>query len=56
MARSPRAPCPALPVLDLAPAARVEVPITEAVEAVCYRGGSPQEMVRMLMSRSMKSE
>ena len=43
-------------VLDLARRHDVEVPITEAVEAVCYRGGSPQEMVRMLMSRSMKSE
>jgi glycerol-3-phosphate dehydrogenase (NAD(P)+) len=43
-------------VLDLARRHDVEVPITEAVEAVCYRGGSPEEMVRMLMSRSMKSE
>ena len=43
-------------VLDLAERHDVEVPITKAVEAVCYRGGSPQEMVRMLMSRSMKSE
>jgi glycerol-3-phosphate dehydrogenase (NAD(P)+) len=43
-------------VLDLADRHGVDVPITRAVEAVCYRDGSPKEMVRMLMSRSMKSE
>jgi glycerol-3-phosphate dehydrogenase (NAD(P)+) len=43
-------------VLDLADRHGVDVPITRAVEAVCYRGGTPQDMVRMLMSRSMKSE
>lgn len=43
-------------VLDLADRHGVDVPITRAVEAVCYRGGTPKEMVRMLMSRSMKSE
>jgi glycerol-3-phosphate dehydrogenase len=32
------------------------VPITRAVEAVCYRGLSPSRMVREIMSRSMKSE
>lgn len=43
-------------VLELAQRHRVEVPITEAVEAVCFRGLQPRQMVELLMSRSMKSE
>lgn len=43
-------------VLDLAERHGVDVPITRAVEAVCYRDGTPEDMMRMLMSRSMKSE
>ena len=43
-------------VLELAEALDIEVPITRAVEAVCYRGLAPAAMVRELMSRSMKSE
>ncbi|MGI8879856.1 MAG: NAD(P)H-dependent glycerol-3-phosphate dehydrogenase [Jatrophihabitans sp.] len=43
-------------VLDLAERHGVDVPITRAVEAVCYRDGTPTDMMRMLMSRSMKSE
>lgn len=43
-------------VLDLAERHDVDVPITRAVEAVCYRDGTPADMMRMLMSRSMKSE
>jgi glycerol-3-phosphate dehydrogenase (NAD(P)+) len=43
-------------VLELAQHHGVEVPITQAVEAVCFRGLRPQRMVDQLMSRSMKSE
>jgi glycerol-3-phosphate dehydrogenase (NAD(P)+) len=43
-------------VLELADKVGVDVPITRAVEAVCYRGGSLQDMGRALMARSMKSE
>ncbi|HEY7047145.1 MAG TPA: NAD(P)H-dependent glycerol-3-phosphate dehydrogenase [Jatrophihabitantaceae bacterium] len=43
-------------VLDLAGAHGVDVPITEAVEAVCYRGLSPADMIGRLMGRAMKSE
>jgi glycerol-3-phosphate dehydrogenase (NAD(P)+) len=43
-------------VLELAEAHDVDVPITRAVEAVCYRGLDPADMVRALMTRSMKSE
>jgi glycerol-3-phosphate dehydrogenase (NAD(P)+) len=43
-------------VLELAESLGVDVPITRAVEAVCYRGLEPAIMVRELMSRSMKSE
>jgi glycerol-3-phosphate dehydrogenase (NAD(P)+) len=43
-------------VLDLAHRHRVDVPITAAVEAVCFRGLSPRVMGELLMSRSTKSE
>ncbi len=43
-------------VLELARAHDVEVPITAAVEAVCFGAMTPQRMVELLMSRSMKSE
>jgi glycerol-3-phosphate dehydrogenase (NAD(P)+) len=43
-------------VLELADRHRVDVPITRAVEAVCYRGLSPADMVRAMMNRSMRSE
>jgi glycerol-3-phosphate dehydrogenase (NAD(P)+) len=43
-------------VLDLAHRHGVDVPITAAVEAVCFRGLSPRTMGEVLMSRSMKSE
>ncbi|MGN6609574.1 MAG: NAD(P)H-dependent glycerol-3-phosphate dehydrogenase [Jatrophihabitans sp.] len=43
-------------VLELAQHAGVEVPITQAVEAVCFRGLPPRHTVEALMSRSMKSE
>jgi glycerol-3-phosphate dehydrogenase (NAD(P)+) len=43
-------------VLDLASRHGVDVPITAAVEAVCFRGLSPRTMGEVLMSRSMKSE
>lgn len=43
-------------VLELAQHHDIDVPITAAVEAVCFRGMTPQRMVGLLMSRSMKSE
>jgi len=43
-------------VLDLAHQHGVDVPITAAVEAVCFRGLSPRKMGELLMSRSTKSE
>ncbi|MBV9592550.1 MAG: NAD(P)-dependent glycerol-3-phosphate dehydrogenase [Actinobacteria bacterium] len=43
-------------VLELADALGVEVPITQAVEAVCYRGLAPAEMARAMMTRAVKSE
>ena len=43
-------------VLDLAHHAVVEVPITAAVEAVCFRSLSPRTVGELLMSRSTKSE
>jgi glycerol-3-phosphate dehydrogenase (NAD(P)+) len=43
-------------VLELAGRHDVEVPITQAVEAVCYRGLSPADMIGLLMGRAMKSE
>ncbi len=43
-------------VLDLAHRAVVEVPITAAVEAVCFRSLSPRTVGELLMSRSTKSE
>jgi len=43
-------------VLELAQHHEVDVPITEAVEAVCFRGLTPAAMLDLLMSRSVKSE
>jgi glycerol-3-phosphate dehydrogenase (NAD(P)+) len=43
-------------VLELAQHHGVDVPITQAVEAVCFRGLTPQRMLELLMSRSMKPE
>jgi glycerol-3-phosphate dehydrogenase (NAD(P)+) len=43
-------------VLDLAQRHGVEVPITAAVEAVCFRGLSVYAMGDLLMSRTVKSE
>ena len=43
-------------ILDLAGRHSVDVPITRAVEKVCFSGLNPVEMVRTMMSRSMKSE
>jgi glycerol-3-phosphate dehydrogenase (NAD(P)+) len=43
-------------VLELAHVHGVDVPITQAVEAVCFRGLTPAAMVDSLMSRSVKSE
>jgi glycerol-3-phosphate dehydrogenase (NAD(P)+) len=43
-------------VLELAQHHDVDLPITEAVEAVCFRGLTPPRMLELLMSRSMKSE
>jgi glycerol-3-phosphate dehydrogenase (NAD(P)+) len=43
-------------VLDLAHRMVVEVPITAAVEAVCFRSLSPRTVGELLMSRSTKSE
>jgi glycerol-3-phosphate dehydrogenase (NAD(P)+) len=44
------------PVLELARAHGVDVPITAAVEAVCFRDLNPPELLELLMSRTMKSE
>jgi glycerol-3-phosphate dehydrogenase (NAD(P)+) len=43
-------------VLELAHRMTVEVPITAAVEAVCFRSLSPRTVAELLMSRSTKSE
>jgi glycerol-3-phosphate dehydrogenase (NAD(P)+) len=43
-------------VLELAERHGVDVPITRAVEAVCYRGLAPAQMVDAMMTRAMKSE
>jgi glycerol-3-phosphate dehydrogenase (NAD(P)+) len=43
-------------VLELAQHHGVDTPITEAVEAVCFRGMTPPVMVERLMSRSVRSE
>jgi glycerol-3-phosphate dehydrogenase (NAD(P)+) len=43
-------------VLELARRHGIEVPITEAVEAVCFGGLTPPDMLSLLMSRSVKSE
>jgi glycerol-3-phosphate dehydrogenase (NAD(P)+) len=43
-------------VLDLAARHGVDVPITHAVEAVCYQRMSPADMIGRLMGRAMKSE
>lgn len=44
------------PVVDLAAAAGVEMPIAKAVEAVVHEGMAPSEMVRILLSRARKHE
>ena len=44
------------PVLDLARAHGIDVPITEAVVRVCHEGEAPARMVREIMSREAKSE
>jgi glycerol-3-phosphate dehydrogenase (NAD(P)+) len=44
------------PLLELAQQHGVEVPITAAVEAVCFRDMKPPAMLELLMSRSVKSE
>jgi glycerol-3-phosphate dehydrogenase (NAD(P)+) len=43
-------------VLELAQQHDMDVPITQAVEAVCFGRITPREMLEALMSRSMKSE
>jgi glycerol-3-phosphate dehydrogenase (NAD(P)+) len=43
-------------ILDLAQRAGVDVPITAAVERVCFGGMDPRDTVRAMMSRAMKSE
>jgi glycerol-3-phosphate dehydrogenase (NAD(P)+) len=43
-------------ILDLAGRHDVDVPITRAVENVCFGGADPGQMVRAMMSRSTKSE
>jgi glycerol-3-phosphate dehydrogenase (NAD(P)+) len=43
-------------VLELARQHEVDVPITEAVAAVCAGRMTPRQMLELLMSRSMKSE
>jgi glycerol-3-phosphate dehydrogenase (NAD(P)+) len=43
-------------ILELAQHHSVDVPITEAVEAVCFRGLTPSAMLDLLMSRSVTSE
>lgn len=43
-------------VLELADRQGVDVPITRAVEAVCFGGGSPADKVGELMLRAMKRE
>jgi glycerol-3-phosphate dehydrogenase (NAD(P)+) len=44
------------PVLDLARAHNIYVPITEAVVRVCHEGESPAQMVKEIMSREAKPE
>ena len=43
-------------VLELADRHGIDVPITKAVEAVCYQGLAPAQMVGAMMARAMKSE
>jgi glycerol-3-phosphate dehydrogenase (NAD(P)+) len=43
-------------VLELAQEHGVDVPITQAIEAVCFRGLTPHAMRDFFMSRSVKSE
>jgi glycerol-3-phosphate dehydrogenase (NAD(P)+) len=43
-------------VLQLARQHGVDVPITQAVESVCFRGLRPQDMLARFMARSVKSE
>ena len=44
------------PILELAERHGIDVPITQAVDAVCVRGLPPADMVKALMTRSRKSE
>ena len=43
-------------VLELASRVGVDVPITQAVDGVCFGDLDPRDTVRALMSRSMKGE
>jgi len=43
-------------VLELAQRHGVDTPITQAVEAVCFRSLTPSDMLGRLMSRSVRSE
>ena len=43
-------------VRDLARENNVEMPITEAVHAVCHKGVTVEDMIRALMGRSRKAE
>lgn len=43
-------------LLELGQRHDVDVPITAAVEAVCFRNMTPAQMLSLLMSRSMKAE
>ena len=42
--------------LELARSRRVEMPITEQMDAVLHRGKPPREAIHDLMTRSSKSE
>ena len=44
------------PILELARAHGVDVPITEAVVRLCHDGESPARMVREMMNREAKPE
>jgi glycerol-3-phosphate dehydrogenase (NAD(P)+) len=44
------------PVLDLATAHGIEVPITEAVVRVCHDGADPAQIVKEMMAREATSE
>jgi glycerol-3-phosphate dehydrogenase (NAD(P)+) len=45
-----------LVAMELARSCGVDLPITEEMEAVLYGGRSPQEAIRRLMTRSLRSE